>query len=148
MKAIFTFIFLLSNISFADDLLKYTYSVGFSPDPIVETIILQNDGKLIQHAEYTVSKKSISIQLAEISPLVTQKIQSKILHTDVTAQLVDKNENDPRCMDGPFISVSVIKNSQETVIHKNSQCHTYELDDQNANILSELMMNLVALGRL
>jgi hypothetical protein len=148
MKSVFAIVLFLSSFSFAGELLKYSYSVMFSPDPFLETIVLHDDGKVIQTVEYQTSKKYLEIQLAEISPIVLQKIHAKILKTDVNAALVDKNPDAPHCMDGPILAIFVNKNGQQTMIHKDNECHTYDLDDYSANSLSQVMMGLVALSRL
>jgi hypothetical protein len=147
MKTIFAMTLFVSSFCFADEVLKYTLSVGFSPDPFVETIVLQNDGKLIQHAEYSVSKKSITVQLAELSPIVMQKINLKVLKTDTSKPMVDKNVDAPHCMDGPVTTISLVKAGQETMIHKNFECHNAGIEDFSAQSLTDLMNGLVALGR-
>lgn len=127
-------------------LLKYQINIGFSPDPAVETLTIDSEGKVLSSTEYFKTKEKTLIEVAQLSHIVLNRIIERIKTIPAETKLVDDQEGGPICMDAPSSFVSLFSEGIEIRIYENQGCHISKSFDGEATSLTALILGLVAIS--
>lgn len=128
-------------------LLKYQQNSGFSPRPSNQVITVDSKGKVSSLETFSQDNTSKKIDIAQLSSASMKTLKAQIATVKGESQLVDENENQPRCMDAPSTTVSIVKADQDLVISAWESCHTYKLYEGDAVNLANLMNGFATLAR-
>ena len=133
----------------AQELVRYSYSAGFSPRPGWENVVIQDDGKVRFHSEYydrkTGKQEIRDVIVAKLSAERIKAIQA-LLPKIKADDLQDESPDAPLCTDAPSHQMTVATNGVE--FNRFASCHNYVNKQTEAVVLKSLVDGLVSLSRM
>jgi len=139
----------LNNAIAADSkiLLKYKMSVGFSPDPSVMTLTVDNKGKVLSVVERMRSQKTTRMEIAQLSNAVVENLKKQLATVPSETKLVDDREGEPVCSDALVATIVASVKGQEVQIYESSGCHISKSYDGEAASLANAVIGLTYLAK-
>lgn len=125
--------------------IKYVIGSGFSPNPTLQNLYIDKIGRVINSVKVLKTNLVTTTQVAQLSPEALKNLNEKIVSIPVTAKLVDANEGEPRCMDAPTSTISVVVQNHDVPVFQRSGCHNLTTEEGSSSELRELMMAFLGL---
>lgn len=126
-------------------LVKYVIGSGFSPNPTVQTLYVDQIGRVVNTVKVLRTGQIKTTVLAELTADGLKNLKEKINSIPADAKLVDANEGEPRCTDAPTSTISVRVKYQDVVVFERAGCHNLSVETSSAYELREIMQGLVSL---
>ena len=126
-------------------LVKYVIGSGFSPNPTVQTLYVDQIGRVINSVKVVRTGQVKTVLLAELTAEGLKNLNEKIATIPVDVKLVDANEGEPSCMDAPSSTVSVRIKNQDVTVYQRTGCHNLTAETGRAYELHALMLGLLSL---
>ena len=128
-------------------LVKWQMNIGFSPNPSVRTVTIDDQGNVRSQEEFYKNHKIVKGNIAKLSAQSLASLKAKVATIPENATLVDENPEGGQCMDAPSSYVAVYVGDIEVRISLRAGCHDSQSYDGEATSVVSAMMGFVALAR-
>ena len=126
-------------------LIKYVINSGFSPNPTIQTVYVDQIGRVVNTVKVLRTGQVKTAMLAELTADGLKSLNEKINSIPADAILVDANEGEPRCTDAPSSTISVRLKGQDVPVFQRAGCHNLAVETGRANELRDIMFGLISL---
>ncbi len=126
-------------------LVKYVIASGFSPNPTIQTLSVDQVGRIVNSVKVVRTGQVKTTVLAELTAEGLKHLNEKINSIEVDAKMVDANEGEPSCMDAPTSTISVRVKNRDVAVFQRTGCHNLIVETSTAYNLRDIMFGFISL---
>ena len=126
-------------------LVKYVLNSGFSPNPTIQTLYVDQIGRVVNSVKVVRTGEVKTTVLAELTAEGLNNLLEKINSIEADAKMVDANKGEPRCTDAPSSTISVRVENRDVAIFQRAGCHNLINETSSAYELRDMMFGFISL---
>lgn len=127
-------------------LAKYVIASGFSPNPTIQTLYVDQIGRVVNSVKVVRTGQVKTTVLAELTADGLKNLNAKINSIEAEAKMVDANEGEPSCMDAPTSTISVRVKNKDVAVFQRTGCHNLIVETSAAYDLRDMMFGFISLS--
>ena len=127
-------------------LVKYVIGSGFSPNPTLQTLYVDQIGRVVNTVKVLRTGQVKTTVLAELTADGLKNLNEKINDIPADAKMVDANEGEPSCMDAPTSTISVRVQNRDVAVFQRTGCHNLINETSSAYELRDMMFGFISLS--